>query len=242
MATNSLLELIKVGASYGQVKILQGISFKVESGECVSVLGANGAGKTTLLRAVMGLMVRREGNILLEGSAIDNSPTDAIVSRGVSLAPEGRHLFPPLTVMENLEAGSLPLRTKGRHAEANAAREQVMELFPRLSERLKQVAGTLSGGEQQMLAIGRALMAQPRILLLDEPSVGLAPKVIEVLFEVFHKLKERGLTIVLAEQNVRLALDLADRVALLHLGRLKAIGTAQEMKATDDIRKIYLGG
>lgn len=195
-----------------------------------------------MLRAIMGLMVKREGRILLEGAPIGTLPTDHIVARGVSLVPEGRHLFAPLTVMENLEAGSLPLRVKGRHADADNARDQVMELFPRLAERSRQVAGTLSGGEQQMLAIGRALMAQPRILLLDEPSVGLAPKVIESLFEVFHKLKSRGLTIVLAEQNVRLALDLADRVVLLNLGRLKAIGSAQEMKETDEIRKIYLGG
>jgi branched-chain amino acid transport system ATP-binding protein len=237
-----LLDVANLAAAYGPVRILQDVSFTLAEGESLSVLGANGAGKSTLLRAISGLMVRRHGSIRMAGEEIAALRADEIVHRGISQVPEGRRLFFPLTVLENLEAGALPLRNTGRGAEVKAALDAVFELFPRLAERRAQISGTLSGGEQQMLAIARALMSRPRILLLDEPSVGLAPKVIEALFGVLHTLKGTGLTIILAEQHVPMALDLADRAIVLRLGRIALSGSPAALRDSDDIRRIYLGG
>jgi branched-chain amino acid transport system ATP-binding protein len=224
------------------VRILHDVSFTLAEGESISVLGANGAGKTTLLRAISGLMVRREGSVSFAGREIAALRPDEIVRLGISQVPEGRRLFFPLTVQENLESGALPLRNGGRGAEVADAMAMVLELFPRLAERRDQISGTLSGGEQQMLAIGRALMSRPRLLLLDEPSVGLAPKVIESLFGVLHALKGTGLTILLAEQHVPLALELADRAIILGLGRVALSGLPAELRDSEEIRRIYLGG
>ena len=243
MATEKpLLDVANLSAAYGQVRILQDISFTLAEGESLSVLGANGAGKSTLLRAISGLMVRRQGSIRMAGEEISALRADEIVHRGISQVPEGRRLFFPLTVLENLEAGALALRNTGRAAEVKDALAAVFDLFPRLAERRAQISGTLSGGEQQMLAIARALMSRPRILLLDEPSVGLAPKVIESLFGVLHTLKGTGLTIVLAEQHVPMALDLADRAIVLRLGRIALSGAPAALRDSEDIRRIYLGG
>ncbi len=237
-----LLEIVALSASYGPVRVLHDVSFNLAEGESVAVLGANGAGKSTLLRAISGLMVRREGSIRLGGQDIVRLRPDEIVHLGISQVPEGRRLFFPLTVLENLEAGALKLRNTGRGAEVKDALGVVFELFPRLAERRAQISGTLSGGEQQMLAIARALMSRPRILLLDEPSVGLAPKVIEALFGVLHTLKGTGLTIILAEQHVPMALDLADRVIILKLGHIALSGLPANLRDSEEIRRIYLGG
>ena len=241
-ADDPLLVLDNLGASYSPVRILHNISFSLAEGESLSVLGANGAGKSTLLRAISGLLVRRQGSVKLGGQEITGLRPDEIVHRGISQVPEGRRLFFPLTVLENLEAGALRLRNSGRGAEVKDALAAVFDLFPRLAERRDQVSGTLSGGEQQMLAIARALMSRPRILLLDEPSVGLAPKVIESLFGVLHTLKGTGLTIILAEQHVPMALNLADRAIILSLGHIALSGTPAELRDSDDIKRIYLGG
>jgi len=241
-AETELLRVTGLHAAYGPVRILHDISFSLAEGESISILGANGAGKTTLLRAISGLMVRREGSIAFAGAEISTKRADEIVRLGISQVPEGRRLFFPLTVQENLESGALPLRAGGRGDEVKDAMAMVLELFPRLAERREQISGTLSGGEQQMLAIGRALMSRPRLLLLDEPSVGLAPKVIEALFGVLHTLKGTGLTIVLAEQHVPLALELADRAIILGLGRVALSGAPAELRDSEEIKRIYLGG
>lgn len=237
-----LLDIAALSASYGPVRILHDISFTLTEGESLAVLGANGAGKSTLLRAISGLMVRRQGAIRMAGQDIVGLRADEIVHLGISQVPEGRRLFFPLTVLENLEAGALKLRNTGRAAEVKDALSAVFSLFPRLAERRAQISGTLSGGEQQMLSIARALMSRPRILLLDEPSVGLAPKVIEALFGVLHTLKGTGLTIILAEQHVPMALDLADRVIIMGLGRVALSGLPGELRDSEEIRRIYLGG
>lgn len=242
MATsNALLDVSGLSASYGPVRVLHDISISMTEGESIAVLGANGAGKSTLLRAISGLMVRRLGRVTFAGREITHLRPDEIVHLGIVHVPEGRRLFAPLTVDENLEAGALRLRLAGRQKEIGDAMALVLDLFPRLAERRGQISGTLSGGEQQMLAIARALMSKPRLLLLDEPSVGLAPKVIDALFAVLHKLKASGLTIVLAEQHAPLALELADRAIILSLGRVALSGLPSELKDSDEIRHIYLG-
>ena len=243
MATDTiLLDIASLSASYGPVRVLHDVSFTLAEGESIAVLGANGAGKSTLLRAISGLLVRRQGAIRLAGKDIAGLRADEIVHLGISQVPEGRRLFFPLTVLENLEAGALKLRNTGRAGEVRDALASVFELFPRLFERRTQIAGTLSGGEQQMLAIARALMSRPRILLLDEPSVGLAPKIIESLFGVLHALKGTGLTIILAEQHVPMALGLADRALILSLGRIALSGQPAELRDSEEIRRVYLGG
>ena len=241
-ADTPILDVANLSASYGPVRILHDISFSMAEGESIAVLGANGAGKSTLLRAISGLMVRRDGQIRFDGQDIASRRPDQIVHLGISQVPEGRRLFFPLTVTENLEAGALPLRKRGQGSEVAEAMTMVFDLFPRLAERRAQISGTLTGGEQQMLAIARALMARPRILLLDEPSVGLAPKVIEALFGVLHTLKGTGLTIIVAEQHVPMALDIADRVIILGLGRIALAGVPAELRDSEEIRRIYLGG
>jgi branched-chain amino acid transport system ATP-binding protein len=239
---SALLRLANVSAAYRRVPALHAIDLAIAAGRSLAVLGANGAGKTTLLRAISGLIVRRQGAIVFEGNDLVRLGAHEIVARGISHVPEGKHLFKPLTVAENIEIGALPLFRTGRRADAQAARDMVFNLFPVLRQRAAQVAGTLSGGEQQMLAIARALMSRPKLLLLDEPSVGLAPLVNETLFSALAFLKTQGITIIVSEQVVRLACDLADEAVVLHLGRIALRGAAAEVRNDPDLKRLYLGG
>jgi branched-chain amino acid transport system ATP-binding protein len=235
-----ILYVDALAASYGRLRALSDVGFRVTRGESLAVLGANGAGKTTLLRALSGIIVRRAGRIELGGQPIHAKSAHEIVRLGIAHVPEGRHLFPPLTVEKNLTAGTFPLR-RSPTSEISAAFDFVYGLFPRLAERREQPAGTLSGGEQQMLAIGRALMSRPKLLLLDEPTVGLAPKIVEDLFVVLGTLKKQGLTIVLAEQNLPLALSLADNGIVLRLGSIVLRDTAVALQCDPRVRDAYLG-
>jgi branched-chain amino acid transport system ATP-binding protein len=237
-----LLKLTKLCASYGRAMILRDVTFDLVAGQSLAILGANGAGKTTLLRAISGLLVQRQGSILLEGAEITRMRPDQIIAHGIGHVPEGKHLFGPLTVGENIEMGALTLHRAGRGKEADQARELVYRLFPVLQERSRQVASTLSGGEQQMVAIARALMARPKILLLDEPSVGLAPKITEILFRVLAELKKLNFVIIVAEQVVHLACDLADHALVLHLGRVAMQGDPQAIRNDPELKRLYLGG
>jgi branched-chain amino acid transport system ATP-binding protein len=238
----SLLKLTKVSASYGRAETLHDVSFELVPGQSLAILGANGAGKTTLLRAISGLMVQRRGSIQFDGSEVSNLPPHEIVRLGLSHVPEGKHLFGPLTVAENIEIGALTLHRAGRQNEAAEARALIHQLFPILRDRSGQIASTLSGGEQQMLAIGRALMSRPKVLLLDEPSVGLAPRVNETLFQAFAQLKKLNVVVVVAEQVVKLACELADYALVLHLGRIAMQGLPQTIRDDPELKNIYLGG
>jgi len=235
----ALLELQDLHVYYGHIHALKGISLTVDRGEIVALLGSNGAGKTTTLRTISGLLRPRRGRVLLEGEAIDHLPPHEIVYRGVAHAPEGRRIFSRLTVRENLEMGAYA-RTNG--ASIRDDMERVFALFPRLRERIHQVAGTLSGGEQQMLAIGRALMARPRILLLDEPSMGLAPILVEQIFETIKDINAQGTTILLVEQNAFMALTIAHRGYVLQTGEIVLAGPARALQENEDVRRAYLGG
>jgi branched-chain amino acid transport system ATP-binding protein len=234
----TLLELRSVSVSYGDLPALREVSLTVEDGEILSVVGANGAGKTTMLRAVSGLLRPRAGEILLENRRVDRLPCHAVVEQGVVQVPEGRKIFPSLTVLENLELGSYLPRAKAARADSLA---RVLALFPILGERRGQPAGTLSGGQQQMLAIGRALMALPRILMLDEPSLGLAPLVVKEIFEIIAEINRDGTTILLVEQNTRQALALARRGYVLENGRVVLVGSGRELLGNDHVRRAYLG-
>jgi branched-chain amino acid transport system ATP-binding protein len=236
------LSLRGVSASYRQVQVLRGVDLDLPAGSSLAVLGANGAGKTTLLRAISGIMVRREGSLTFGGTSLHRLKAHEIVRHGISHVPEGKHLFRQLSVSENLEIGTLPLQQLGRKNEAAAARELVFDLFPIMAKRSSQAAGTLSGGEQQMLAIGRALMSRPKILLLDEPSVGLAPRVKEQLFAALARLRGFGVSIVVAEQLVKLACDLAEQAVVMHLGRIAMAGKAVDIKNDPELKRLYLGG
>ncbi len=237
-----LLRIQKLSASYGRVNTLYDIDLELSPGESLAVLGANGAGKTTLLRAISGLMVRRTGSILFERTELVNRPAHKIVSLGVSHVPEGKHLFGPLSVAENLKIGALTLQRSGRHSEITEARVLVVGLFPILRERAHQQARTLSGGEQQMLAIGRALMSRPKVLLLDEPSVGLAPKVNDALFDALKRLRELKIIVIVAEQVVRLACELADSAVVLQLGRVAMKGASEKVRNDPELKRLYIGG
>ncbi len=232
-----MLEVEEVQVFYGEIHALKGVSLQVEQGEIVALLGNNGAGKTTTLKTISGLLRPRTGRILLEGQPIHELPPHDIVARGVAHAPEGRRIFNRLTVTENLEMGAY-LRSDGTIAEDM---ERVFSLFPRLKERHTQVAGTLSGGEQQMLAIGRALMARPRILLLDEPSMGLAPILVEQIFQTVEDINHQGTTILLVEQNAAMALSIAHRGYVLETGNIALHGSAVELQEHPDVRRAYLG-
>lgn len=223
---------------YGDVQVLFGLSLQVRAGELVAVIGSNGAGKTTLLRTISGLIRPTGGRICLNGRRLDGMPPHKIVDLGVSHVPEGRHLFPHMTVRENLQLGAVPFRARAHQQETL---EWVTELFPRLGEREKQLAGTLSGGEQQMLAIGRALMARPSVLLLDEPSLGIAPVVVESLFETLQRVNQEGLTVVLVEQDAGAALELADRAYVLEHGKVVMEGGGADLLRDDLVRSAYLG-
>jgi branched-chain amino acid transport system ATP-binding protein len=233
---NAVLEVKQLSARYGRVEALHDVSLAVGDAEFVAVLGPNGAGKSTLMRAIMGL-VDNSGEVCFGGAPLPRHAPDACVARGVVLVPEGRGIFAPMTIAENLELGAYLLRDV---AEFERRRERVFKLFPRLSERLWQTAGSLSGGEQQMLAIGRALMANPRILLLDEPSLGLAPRVIDEIFSTLTLLNKEGLPIVLVEQKAPLALRLTSRAYLLSIGRLIAEIDPRTIKSHDELAEYYL--
>ncbi len=232
-----MLDIEDIQVFYGEIHALKGISFQVGKGEIVALLGNNGAGKTTTLKTVSALLRPRSGRVLLEGQPIHELPPHEIVSRGVAHAPEGRKIFNRLTVTENLEMGAY-LRADASITEDE---ERVFTLFPRLKERRIQVAGTLSGGEQQMLAIGRALMARPRILLLDEPSMGLAPILVEQIFETVRDINRQGTTILLVEQNAAMALSIAHRGYVLETGSIALSGSAVELQEHPDVKRAYLG-
>jgi branched-chain amino acid transport system ATP-binding protein len=233
-----MLELTDVHVRYGNIRALQGVSLTVAQGELVALIGSNGAGKTTVLRTISGLLRPAQGSIDLEGADITRAPTDRIVALGISHCPEGRRIFGRLSVTENLRLGAV---SRGEKGAAAADLDMVLELFPLLKERLNQAGGTLSGGEQQMLAIGRALMSRPRLLLLDEPSLGLAPLMVERIFETIAALKAQGRTILLVEQNVHHALDIAERAYVLEVGRIKLEGRADALRRDPMVEQSYLG-
>jgi branched-chain amino acid transport system ATP-binding protein len=228
-----------VCVSYGNIRALRGINLEVRDGELVTLIGSNGAGKSTCLLAISGVMHPQAGRITYDGKDITRLPSNDIVRRGISQSPEGRHVFARLSVAENLMLGASQRRDR---AGIERDREWVFSLFPVLRERLGQSAGTLSGGEQQMLAMGRALLSNPRLLLLDEPSLGLAPLMVETIFEVTRKVREKGGTILLVEQNARQALEVADRGYVLETGQIILEGTAAALKADEGVEKAYLGG
>jgi branched-chain amino acid transport system ATP-binding protein len=234
-----LLEMENIAVHYGKSVAVQGINLKVPEGSVVSIIGANGSGKSTLLRALVGLVPLSSGRIRFSGSRIDGLETTEIVRRGMALVPEGRQLFPYLSVLTNLKLGASLRKDK---AEIARDLEEVYQLFPRLKERLGQKAGTLSGGEQQMLAIGRGLMANPKLLCMDEPSLGLAPIVIEQLGDVIKDINSKGTTVLLVEQNVHLALGVAKTGYALQVGRVVLSGDIEAMKTSEIVRKAYLGG
>ena len=235
----TMLKLDNVHTYYGNIHALKGISLHVNEGEIVTLIGANGAGKTTTLNTICGLLRPRQGEIYLENDRIDEVPAHNIVEMGISQAPEGRRVFPRLTVMENLDMGAFA-RNDPEGIEKD--REWVFELFPVLKERVKQQGGTLSGGEQQMLAMGRALMARPKLLLLDEPSMGLAPMLVETIFNTIRQLNQEGTTILLVEQNALAALSVADRGYVMETGTIGLTGTGQELLDDSRVRAAYLGG
>jgi branched-chain amino acid transport system ATP-binding protein len=235
----ALLELKDVHTYYGAIHALRGISMSIDEGEIITLIGSNGAGKSTTLRTISGLLKPRQGEITIQGERIDGRPPHTIVALGVSQSPEGRRVFARMTVRENLEMGAFLRRDR---AAVVADFERVYGLFPRLGERVAQRAGTLSGGEQQMLAIGRALMAAPRILLLDEPSMGLAPILVEQIFAIIKTINEQGTTILLVEQNALMALGVADRGYILQTGEIVLTDTAASLAHNEAVRRAYLGG
>jgi ABC-type branched-subunit amino acid transport system ATPase component len=234
-----LLRVREVEAGYGKVPILHGVSLDVRAGEIVSVIGPNGAGKSTVLKAILGMIKPAGGEILLGGEPIQGMRTDRVVRRGVGYVPQGRIVFKAMTVVENLEMGAYTVRDKAR---AKQTMEQVFAIFPRLAERRRQAAGTLSGGEQQMLAMGRALMAEPRLVLMDEPSLGLAPMFVELVFAKIEEMKAAGITLLLVEQNAARSLAISDRGYVLELGRNRFEGSGAELLADERVRRLYLGG
>ena len=236
--TAPLLEVDAIDVAYGDVQVLHGVSFQVREGEIVTLLGSNGAGKTTTLRAISGLRPPRRGDVRFRGASLLGRPASARAELGIALVPEGRELWGQLTVRENLELGAYGAKAR-RSAARNLAR--VLELFPRLAERSAQLAGSLSGGEQQMCAIARALMSEPTLLMLDEPSLGLAPLVVTQVMNVIAELHRSGVTVLLVEQNLRKALAIADRGVVIETGRVRLEGASRELAANSEIRAAYLG-
>lgn len=236
-----MLEVQNLYLSYGKLRVLSGISFHVKRGEIVCLLGSNGAGKSSLLLTLIGINKPQEGKILFEGEDLTGVSPQNIIRRGISLVPEGRQIFYPLTVEENLELGAYHRFGRESKKIIYADLERVYELFPRLKERRKQKAGTLSGGEQQMLALGRAFMARPRLLLLDEPSLGLAPKIVDLIMQTIVRLNQEGLTVLLVEQNARKALSIAHRAYVLETGRITLQGPAEELLNDEEVKRAYLG-
>ncbi len=235
----AMLEVNDLYVSYGAIRALHGVSFHVEEGEIVTLIGANGAGKSTTLRTISGLLRADRGSITYEGENISRMPPDLIVRQGLIQVPEGRRIFAPLTVRENLEMGAF---TRSDKEEVRRSMERAFELFPRLKERLEQTGGTLSGGEQQMLAVARALMSKPRLLLMDEPSMGLAPILVEEIFDIIEEINGLGVTILLVEQNAHMALSIANRGYVLETGEIQLEGPAQELARNPKVQSAYLGG
>ncbi len=233
-----MLELKDVHTYYGNIHALKGISLSVEKGEIVTLIGSNGAGKTTTLRTIQGINRPRAGTIILEGEELEKLQPHEVALRGVAQSPEGRLIFPQMTVLENLEMGAYARKDKSG---LRGDLDRVFTLFPRLKERTSQRGGTLSGGEQQMLAMGRALMARPRILLLDEPSMGLSPILVELIFEIIQTINKEGMTILLVEQNALMALSIANRGYVIQTGEIILSDTAEKLKANEMVRKSYLG-
>jgi branched-chain amino acid transport system ATP-binding protein len=235
----TMLAVDDIHVYYGNIAALKGLSFKVEQGEIVTLLGSNGAGKSTTLRTISGLLRPRRGSLAFEGKRLDGVQAHDVVGLGIAQSPEGRRIFPRMTVSENLDLGAYLRKDTAGIAQD---RENVLELFPRLRERIGQKAGTMSGGEQQMLAVARALMARPKLLLLDEPSMGLAPVLVDLIFDTISRIREQGTTVLLVEQNALAALRVADRAYVLESGSLKLAGTAAELAKDPEIVKAYLGG
>lgn len=232
-----LLKVDDINVYYGQIHALKGVSLDVKNGEIVALIGANGAGKTTTLRTISGLLRSKTGGITFDGQFISHTEAHKLVPMGMAHVPEGRHVFLQMTVQENLEMGAY---TNASYTKEGIA--DVFERFPRLKHRKNQIAGTLSGGEQQMLAMGRALMSRPKLLMLDEPSMGLSPILVQQIFDIIKELHRAGTTILLVEQNAEMALKIADRAYVLETGKIKLSGTGEELAKSDEIRKAYLGG
>jgi branched-chain amino acid transport system ATP-binding protein len=233
-----LLEIEDMHSYYGHIHALQGISLTVDEGEVVTLIGSNGAGKTTTLRSIHGILPPREGRIIFDGEEIQGTPAHDLIGKGIAQSPEGRKIFFRMTVLENLEMGAYH---RNDRSEIQQDMDRVFELFPRLKERTKQEAGTMSGGEQQMLAIGRALMSHPRLLLLDEPSMGLAPVLVERIFQTIREINEQGTTILLVEQNANVALEIATRGYVLETGKIVNSASAEELREDPKVREAYLG-
>ena len=233
-----MLKAENLNVYYGPIHAVKGVSFEVNEGEVVTLIGANGAGKSTSLKTISGLMRSRGGSIEFMGKSIASTAAHKIVELGIAHVPEGRRIFTSMTVEENLDMGAFTVR--GSNIDAD--KERVFEQFPRLKERRKQIAGTLSGGEQQMLAMGRALMSHPKLLMLDEPSMGLAPILVEQVFDIIASLHKAGTTILLVEQNAEMALSIADRAYVMETGRITLSGTGKELAASEEVQKAYLGG
>ena len=235
---SAMLEVKNIQVAYGKIVAVKDVSVTVNEGEIVTLIGSNGAGKSTTLRTISGLIKPKSGEITFNGKRIDGMPGHEIVGMGICHSPEGRRIFPRMTVKENLELGAFLRNDKSA---VNADMERVLDLLPRLKERIKQTAGTMSGGEQQMLAVSRALMGDPKLLLLDEPSMGLAPVLVELIFDTIVKIRKQGITILLIEQNATAALEVADRAYVLESGKVKMSGSAKELSSDDKVTKAYLG-
>ena len=233
-----MLKVENINVYYGAIHAIKGVSFEVNDGEIVTLIGANGAGKSTTLQTISGLLHSTTGSITFQGENISGVPAPKLVSKGLAQVPEGRRVFLNMTVQENLEMGAYTRP----NSEIEPGLERVYELFPRLKERYRQVAGTLSGGEQQMLAMGRALMSSPKLMMLDEPSMGLAPILVDQIFDIIKALHKKGTTILLVEQNAQMALSVADRGYVLETGRIVSSGTGTELLADERVKKAYLGG
>ncbi|MGD1043414.1 MAG: ABC transporter ATP-binding protein [Sedimentisphaerales bacterium] len=236
-----MLKILNLEAGYGQLRVLKGISLHVLPGEAVAIIGANGAGKTTLLKTIAGVLRPRSGKIMFNKQDISNEPLEKIVEAGCCLVPEGRHIFSTMTVKENLLLGAYHRQRNGASADIAASLKQVYKLFGILKERANQLAGTLSGGQQQMLAIGRALMSGPKLLMMDEPSLGVAPLLVKSIYQTIANLKREGLTILLVEQNARAALALADRGYVFETGQIVLEGTSRELSDNPEVQRAYLG-
>ena len=233
---SKILEIKDLSVSYGGIEAIKNISLDVEAGSIVTLIGSNGAGKSSTLRAIAGIVKAKSGEVLFEGENILGLSPDQIVKRGVTLVPEGRHVFPNLTVAENLHVGAYL-----RHDDIKPDLEYVYELFPRLKERSWQFAGTLSGGEQQMLAVGRAMMARPKLIMMDEPSLGLAPIVVQGIFDIIRTINKAGITVLLIEQNANMALKVADYAYVMQTGEITLAGTGAELLENEDVKEAYLG-
>ena len=235
----AMLEVKNLEVYYGVICALKGISFEVNEGEIVSLIGANGAGKTTMMQSVVGLIPKRSGTVIFDGQDISKTPCHKIVQLGMTQVPEGRRIFQELSVYENLMMGAYTVKDQQMF---KTELDKIYDLFPRLAERRNQIAGTLSGGEQQMLAMSRALMINPKLLMLDEPSMGLAPILVDQIFDIIKQLHKQGTTILLVEQNASTALEIADRAYVLETGTITTSGTGAELASSDEVRKAYLGG